>query len=172
MYTTIDMIIIVPWHINNTWVTVDGDCFLTKGQFFEYFHERGSWKCQINLGVTKTSFTTTHISFYFLHFLSWPKYSVCNLKCIYSLGVPGLLLKSLKLITAPGSVSNEHGSVTRLATSQLKNPCSQLEKSYEKNNYIVTSEYLILAENQHSIFIFHYFNAKLLGKYSQTPVWQ
>ena len=26
--------------------------------------------------------------------------------------------------------------------------------------------------NQHSIFTFHYFNAKLLGKYSQTPVWQ
>ena len=48
----------------------------------------------------------------------------------------------------------------------------QLEKSHWKINYIVTAEYIILALNQHFIFIFHYFNTKLLGKYSQTPVWQ
>ena len=48
----------------------------------------------------------------------------------------------------------------------------QLEKSHWKINHIVTTEYIILASNQHSIFIFYYFNAKLLGKYSQTPVWQ
>ena len=47
-----------------------------------------------------------------------------------------------------------------------------LEKSHWKTNPIVTTEYIILTWNQHSIFIFHYFNAKLLGKYSQNPVWQ
>ena len=34
----------------------------------------------------------------------------------------------------------------------------------------MTSKYIILAESQHSIFIFRYFNVKLLVKYSQTPV--
>ena len=48
----------------------------------------------------------------------------------------------------------------------------QLERTHWKINYIVTTEYIILGENQHSVFIFDYFNAKLLGKYSQTPVWQ
>ena len=40
-------------------------------------------------------------------------------KC-YSIHVPGWLQKWLNLITAPGSVSNEPGSVTWLATKYLK----------------------------------------------------
>ena len=36
----------------------------------------------------------------------------------------------------------------------------------------MTTEYILLAWNQHSIFIFHYLNAELLGKYFQSPVWQ
>ena len=39
---------------------------------------------------------------------------------IYSIHVPGWLLKWLNFITAPGSVSNEPGSVTWLATKYLK----------------------------------------------------
>ena len=39
---------------------------------------------------------------------------------IYSIHVPGWLQKWLNLITAPGSVSNEPGSVTWLATKYLK----------------------------------------------------
>ena len=39
---------------------------------------------------------------------------------VYSIHVPGWLLKWLNLITAPGSVSNEPGSVTWLATKYLK----------------------------------------------------
>ena len=46
----------------------------------------------------------------------------------------------------------------------------QLEKSHCKINHIVTTECIILAQNQHSIFIFHYFNAKLLAKYSQIDL--
>ena len=38
----------------------------------------------------------------------------------YSIHVPGWLLKWLNLITAPGSVSNEPGSVTWLATKYFK----------------------------------------------------
>ena len=38
----------------------------------------------------------------------------------YSIHVPGGLQKWLNLITAPGSVSNEHGSVTWLATKYLR----------------------------------------------------
>ena len=38
----------------------------------------------------------------------------------YSIHVPGWLQKWLNLITAPGSVSNEPGSVTWLATKYLK----------------------------------------------------
>ena len=92
-----------------------------------------------------------------------------RLVCVYSIHVLGWLQKWLNLITAPGSVSNEPGSVTWLATKYLKTV--SWKKSHWKINHIVTTEYIILAENQHSIFIFHYFNAKLLGKYSQTPVW-
>ena len=40
--------------------------------------------------------------------------------CIYSIHVPGWLQKWLNLITAPGSVSNQPGSVTWLATKYLK----------------------------------------------------
>ena len=58
-----------------------------------------------------------------------------------------------------------------MTSNQVFENC-QLEKSHWKINHIVTTEYIILAKNQHSFFIFHYFNAKLLGKYSQTPVWQ
>ena len=39
---------------------------------------------------------------------------------VYSIHVPGWLQKWLNLITAPGSVSNEPGSVTWLATKYLK----------------------------------------------------
>ena len=58
-----------------------------------------------------------------------------------------------------------------MTSNQVFENC-QLEKSHWKIKCIGTTEYIILAQNQHSIFIFHYFNAKLLGKYSQTPVWQ
>ena len=44
----------------------------------------------------------------------WPMNS------LYSIHVPGWLQKWLNLITAPGSVSNEPGSVTWLATKYLK----------------------------------------------------
>ena len=56
-----------------------------------------------------------------------------------------------------------------MTSNQVFENC-QLEKSHWKFNYIVIAEYIILAKNQHSIFLFHYTN--LLGKYSQTPVWQ
>ena len=46
------------------------------------------------------------------HWEYWVKY--------YSIHVPGWLQKWLNLITAPGSVSNEPGSVTWLATKYLK----------------------------------------------------
>ena len=58
-----------------------------------------------------------------------------------------------------------------MTSNHLFESC-QLEKSHWKINYIVTTEYIILAQNQHSIFTSHYFNAKLLGKYSKFPVWQ
>ena len=47
-----------------------------------------------------------------------------------------------------------------MTSNQVFENC-QLEKSHWKINHIVTTEYIILAWNQHSIFIFHYFNAKL-----------
>ena len=43
-----------------------------------------------------------------------------NFVWIYSIHVPGWLQKWLNLITAPGSVSNQPGSVTWLATKYLK----------------------------------------------------
>ena len=46
--------------------------------------------------------------------------SSLNLNWSYSIHVPGWLQKWLNLITAPGSVSNEPGSVTWLATKYLK----------------------------------------------------
>ena len=54
------------------------------------------------------------------------------LKMVYSIRVSGWLLKSLNLITAPSSVSDQPGSVTWLATMQPENACSQLEKSHWK----------------------------------------
>ena len=45
---------------------------------------------------------------------------VQSLIIYYSIHVPGWLQKWLNLITAPGSVSNEPGSVTWLATKYLK----------------------------------------------------
>ena len=42
-----------------------------------------------------------------------------NFVSSYSIHVPGWLQKWLNLITAPGSVSNEPGSVTWLATKYL-----------------------------------------------------
>ena len=57
-----------------------------------------------------------------------------------------------------------------MTSNQVFQNC-QLEKSH-LINHIVTTEYSILAYNQHFIFMFHYFNAKLLGKYSESPVWQ
>ena len=53
-----------------------------------------------------------------------PHYDVIVMSMIhivyYSIHVPGWLQKWLNLITAPGSVSNEPGSVTWLATKYLK----------------------------------------------------
>ena len=43
-----------------------------------------------------------------------------TLLCIYSINVPGRLVKWLNLITEPGSVSNEPGSVKWLATEFFK----------------------------------------------------
>ena len=58
-----------------------------------------------------------------------------------------------------------------MTSNQVFENC-QLEKSHWKIYNIVTTKYIILAYNQHSISIFHYFNAKLLGKYTQILVWQ
>ena len=55
-------------------------------------------------------------------FICWIMYCFKNKRFIYdySIHVPGWLQKWLNLITAPGSVSNEPGSVTWLATKYLK----------------------------------------------------
>ena len=50
--------------------------------------------------------------------ISWPDKD--GYQFVYSIHVPGWLQKWLNLITAPGSVSNEPGSVTWLATKYLK----------------------------------------------------
>ena len=63
---------------------------------------------------------------------------------------------------------------SHMTSNQVFENC-QLEKSHWKINHIVTIEYIILVWNQHSIFIYHYFNAKLFGicsKKSLTDVWQ
>ena len=49
-----------------------------------------------------------------------------------------------------------------MTSNQVFKNC-QMEKSHWKINHIVTTEYIILALNLHSILIFAYFNAKLLG---------
>ena len=51
--------------------------------------------------------------------LAWMSISLIHI-VYYSIHVPGWLQKWLNLITAPGSVSNEPGSVTWLATKYLK----------------------------------------------------
>ena len=60
---------------------------------------------------------------------------------------PGWLLQSLNLITIPSSVSDEPGSVTWLAISQLKKAMLSVGKMLLKINYmyIVTTEYIFLA---------------------------
>ena len=88
---------------------------------------------------------------------------------IIAYNVPGWLLKWLNSITAHGSVSNEPGSVTWLATKYLKTV------SWRNHTEILTTlrpQNISFWAKINSIFIFHYFDAKLLGKYSQTPVWQ
>ena len=67
--------------------------------------------------------------------------------------------------------SKQQTRFSHMTSNQVFENC-QLEKSHWKINYIVTTEYIILASNPHSIFIFKYFKAELLGKYSQTPIRQ
>ena len=62
----------------------------------------------------------------------WRSQQRCRDAC-YSIHLLWWLLKWLNSITTPGSVSNEPGSVTWLATEYLKNPCCQLEKPHWKN---------------------------------------
>ena len=50
-----------------------------------------------------------------------------------------------------------------LTSNQVFENC-QLENSHWKINYIVTTEYIIFAQNQHSIFKFHYFMLMLNGE--------
>ena len=76
----------------------------------------------------------------------------------------GWLLKWLNLITAHGSVSNEPGSVTWIATKNFEN--CQLEKLHWKINHIVTTEYIILAKiNIPS----SYFTISMLNCLEDTP---
>ena len=80
------------------------------------------------------------------------------------------MLKWLNLITAHGTVSNEPGSVTWLATKYLKtvswrNHTEKLTTLWPRNTSfwpkinIPSSYFIILMLN-------------CLGKYSQTPIWQ
>ena len=46
-------------------------------------------------------------------------FTICIYIYVYSIRVPGWVLKCLNLITAPGSVSNQPGSVTWLATAGI-----------------------------------------------------
>ena len=74
-----------------------------------------------------------------------------------------MLLKSRNLITAAGSVSDEPASVVWLAIRHLKYMLWVGEITL-KNNYIMTTQYVILAPNQHSISTFHHFHAQLPEK--------
>ena len=58
-----------------------------------------------------------------------------------------------------------------MTSNQVLENC-QLEKSHWKLNTLWPQNISFCPKNQQSIFIFHSFNAKLLGKYSQTLVWQ
>ena len=61
------------------------------------------------------------VTVYHASWWSWNYWLQCHLNIrYYSIHVPGWLQKWLNLITAPGSVSNEPGSVTWLATKYLK----------------------------------------------------
>ena len=77
--------------------------------------------------------------------VTWKMFPFDDIITLYSIRVPWWLLKSLNSITAPGPFNYEPDSDTRLATRQLKNPCSQWEKSYWKITYIVTTEFINLA---------------------------
>ena len=88
----------------------------------------------------------------------------------YSIHVPGWLQKWLNLITAPGSVSNEPGSVTCLTTKYLKtvswrNHTEKLTTLWPQN--ISFWPKINIPSSYFTILML-----KLLGKYSQTPVWQ
>ena len=90
----------------------------------------------------------------------WSRHYLCagNLM-YYSIHVPRWLLKWLNLITAHSSVSNEPGSVTWLATNYLKTV------SWRNHTEILTTlwhQNIILAKNQHSSFIFNYFDVNCL----------
>ena len=56
-----------------------------------------------------------------------------------------------------------------MTSNQVFENC-ECEKSQWKITHIVTTQFIILAQNQHSIFILHYFNAKLPGKYFLDPI--
>ena len=86
----------------------------------------------------------------------------------YSIHVPGWLQKRLNLITAPGSVSNEPGSVTWLATKYLKtvswrNHTEKLSTLWPQN--ISFWPKINIPSSYFTILM-------MLGIYSQTHVWQ
>ena len=91
---------------------------------------------------------------------------------IYNTCVLGWLLKSLNLITAPSSVSDDTGSVTWLATRQLKIHALSWRNHIEKLTTLWPQTVSFCPKI--FIFIFHYLNAKLLGKSnsSWTVMWQ
>ena len=91
----------------------------------------------------------------------------------FSIHVPGMLLKFRDWIIVPAWVSsNEPSSVMWPVTRHLRYPCFQLEISHWNNNYTESTEYVISAQNQHFIFIFHHYHAYLPEKDFQTQVWQ
>ena len=59
--------------------------------------------------------------------------------------VAGWLLKWLNLITAPGSVSNELGQSHDKQSSIFEKAMLSVAEIKLKNNYIVTTEYIIFA---------------------------
>ena len=88
----------------------------------------------------------------------------------YSIHVPGRLLKWLNWITTHGSVGNEPGSVVWLATKYLKTV--SLRNHTEKLNTLWPQNISFWPKINIPSSYFRYFNAKLLGKYSQTLLWQ
>ena len=65
-------------------------------------------------------------------------------------------MHELKYNTRVGS--NEPGSVMWQVTRQFKTHYSQFELSHWNINYSLTTEYVILKQNQYSIFIFNQFH--------------